>query len=71
MFSRLATITLLALSTLAVATPAPADKRWGTPTTTPAVTKTITVTAPATTVTDAGSCNTAPIQCCQSVESVS
>ncbi|KAI0093406.1 fungal hydrophobin-domain-containing protein [Irpex rosettiformis] len=70
MFSRISAIALLALSTLAVATPAPAEKRWGSPTTTPATTKTVTVTAPATTTTiSSGNCNTGPIQCCQSVQS--
>ncbi|KAI0826132.1 fungal hydrophobin-domain-containing protein [Irpex lacteus] len=70
MFSRISTISLLAFTTLAVATPAPAEKRWGSPTTTPATTTTVTVTAPATTTTiSAGNCNTGSIQCCNSVES--
>lgn len=57
---------LFAFSVLAVATP------WGAPTTTPPVTTTVTVTAPGSTTTvSSGNCNTGPIQCCKSVESVS
>ncbi|KAI0812336.1 fungal hydrophobin-domain-containing protein [Irpex lacteus] len=70
MFSRISAISVLALTALAVATPAPAEKRWGSPTTTPATTKTVTVTAPGSTQTiPAGNCNTGAIQCCQSVQS--
>ncbi|KAI0812339.1 fungal hydrophobin-domain-containing protein [Irpex lacteus] len=60
---------LFAFSALAVATPAPLEKRWGSPTTTdkPPPATTITVTAPGATGTAAaGNCNTGPIQCCQS-----
>ncbi|KAI0344562.1 fungal hydrophobin [Trametopsis cervina] len=68
MFSRISVYAVLALSVLATATPAPAEKRGGQPTT---AKTTITVTAPASTPTSAGSCNTGPIQCCQSTESAS
>ncbi|THH00141.1 hypothetical protein EW026_g2333 [Hermanssonia centrifuga] len=76
MFSRTSATFLyvfFALTVLAVATPNPGNaKRWGSPTTTPAVTTTVTVTAPATTSTiAAGDCNTGPIQCCDSVQSAS
>ncbi|KAI0693128.1 fungal hydrophobin-domain-containing protein [Cytidiella melzeri] len=71
MFSRLTAISLLALTTLAVATPAPVEKRWGSPTTTPAVTTTVTVAGPTTTAIAPGDCNTGPIQCCSSTESAS
>ncbi|KIP11529.1 hydrophobin [Phlebiopsis gigantea 11061_1 CR5-6] len=73
MFSRVSVVSVLALSLLAAATPAPlADKRWATPTTTPAVTKTVTVTTTATaTSIPASSCTTGPIQCCQSMQSAS
>ena len=77
MFSRIFALTALAMPILAAATPAPADKRWGSPpppTTAPAppVTVTVTATAPGSTTTvPAGSCNTGSIQCCNSVESVS
>ncbi|RPD65520.1 fungal hydrophobin [Lentinus tigrinus ALCF2SS1-7] len=69
MFARTsATLSLISLLTLAVATP------WNTPTTTPGTTVTVTITstAPATTVTEpAGDCSTGPIQCCDSVEEAS
>ena len=68
---------LFAFALLAAATPAPGNmdmvnKRWGTPTTvsTVDVTTTITVTAPASTVTAVNQCTTGPIQCCQGLESV-
>ncbi|THU90507.1 fungal hydrophobin [Dendrothele bispora CBS 962.96] len=57
MFSRISTLLIAALAAnLAVATDHP-------------VTKTVTVTAPATTVTEpASQCNTGPVQCCNSVQ---
>ncbi|TFK87818.1 fungal hydrophobin [Polyporus arcularius HHB13444] len=68
MFARvLATLSLVSLISLAVATP------WNTPTTTPATTVTVTITstAPATTVTEpADKCTTGPIQCCESTKEV-
>ncbi|KAI0071608.1 fungal hydrophobin [Panus rudis PR-1116 ss-1] len=59
-----------ALTVLAAATPNPVVARNAVPTTTqPAVTKTITVTAPGPTVTiPADQCTTGPVQCCQSME---
>lgn len=74
MFSRISTTffcAFFAFALLAAATPNPVVKRWEVPTTKPAVTKTITVTAPASTVTSAGQCNTGSLQCCQSTQSVS
>ncbi|RDX54535.1 fungal hydrophobin [Lentinus brumalis] len=66
MFARVpATLSLVSLISLAVATP------WNTPTTTPTTTVTVTITstAPATTVTEpASKCNTGPIQCCNSTQ---
>ena len=62
-----ATLSLVSLLTLAVATP------WNTPTTsaTKTVTVTVTSTAPASTVTEpASSCTTGPIQCCDEVQKV-
>ena len=73
-FSIVSFYALFALFALAAATPAPVEKRWGTPTTTTThpVTTTITVTAPGATGTvAAGNCNTGPIQCCQSTTTVS
>ncbi|KAF7797887.1 hypothetical protein EIP86_009093 [Pleurotus ostreatoroseus] len=63
MFSRVSTLPVLALALLAVATPNPVERRNNQPT------ATVTVTAPGPTVTDAGSCNTGPIQCCNIVTS--
>ena len=68
-FSIVSFYALFALFALAAATPAPVEKRWGTPTTTTThpVTTTITVTAPGATGTvAAGNCNTGPVQCCNS-----
>ncbi|KAJ3748343.1 fungal hydrophobin [Lentinula detonsa] len=67
MFSRISTATFYAFSAfaiLAVATPG------GKPTTTtPPITTTITVTAPATTTTEtAGQCTTGELQCCTTTE---
>ncbi len=68
MFARVpATLSLVSLISLAVATP------WNTPTTTPTTTVTVTITstAPATTVTEpASKCTTGPIQCCNSTQKV-
>ncbi|KAL1940841.1 hypothetical protein VTO73DRAFT_7882 [Trametes versicolor] len=69
MFAKLSiTFTFASLALLAVATPN--GKRWNTPTSAPATTKTVTVTAPAASPTG-GSCSTGPIQCCKSTESAS
>ena len=70
MFSRVSALPVLALALLAVATPYPIVERNNPPptTTTAVVTKTITVTAPASTVTTVSQCNTGSIQCCDSVQ---
>ncbi|KAI0360649.1 fungal hydrophobin [Trametes cingulata] len=71
MFARLPALASFAsLAVLAVATPAPAEKRWNTPT--PTVTVTVTAPAPAPTGGAGGpTCSTGPIQCCNSVASAS
>ena len=61
MFAKLSSV-VLALPLLAVATP------WGSPTTTQGKTTTVTVTTTATaTPAPQSQCNTAPVQCCNSV----
>ncbi|KAI0764929.1 fungal hydrophobin-domain-containing protein [Fomes fomentarius] len=63
MFSRTITSVFCALSLSILATAMPSAN--GGPSTT------VTVTAPASTPTSAGSCNTGPVQCCDSVQSAS
>lgn len=68
MFSRAATTFFyasVAFGLLAAATPNPGEKRWGTPT------KTVTVTQPNPVPTSVSQCSTGPVQCCNSVQSVS